>query len=190
MYVLCGLGNPGKKYELTKHNVGFRIVDFINSNFKLKVFKQNKEYIIHKGKIESKQCYTFKSFNYMNLSGPPLKNFISYYKINIDNIIIIHDDLDLKIGKIKYKKGGGDGGHRGLQSLDSAIGKNYRRLRVGIGRPLIKSNVDKYVLEKFNKNEEEIFQNQIKLIVKNINCLLEKKSDLFLTKIAQENNIN
>ena len=190
MYLLCGLGNPGKKYELTRHNVGFRIIDFINLNFKLKVFKQNKELIAHKGKIDSEQCYSFKSFNYMNLSGPPIKKFSSYYKININNIIVIHDDLDLKLGKIKYKKGGGDGGHGGLKSLDSTIGKDYHRLRVGIGRPLIKSNVDKYVLEKFNKNEEEIFQNLTKLITKNISYLLEKKRDLFLTKIAQENNIN
>ena len=99
----------------------------------------------------------------MNLSGPPIGKMINFYKIPISKIIIIHDDLDLLLGKIKIKIGGGNGGHNGLLSIDKTIGKNYKRLRVGIGHPGIKEMVSSYVLEKFTKKMRNILM--IKLLV-------------------------
>ena len=125
----------------------------------------------------------------MNLSGQSLRDFCKFYKIEQSNIIVIHDDLDLELGKIKHKKDGGDGGHKGLMSIDSNIGKDYYRLRIGIGKPLKKELVDKYVLEKFNEKEEMFFQNLIKIISKNIKYLLKNERDLFLTKTAEKINL-
>ena len=183
MHLLCGLGNPGKKYENTRHNIGFRVLDKIISNYEFKEYKSDKSKKIFKGKIEGKSCYLLKPLNYVNLSGKPIKEFSNYYKIITTKIIVIHDDLDLKVVKVKYKIGGGNGGHNGLTDIDHHIGNKYYRLRIGIGHPGIKNLVGKYVLEKFNKKDEVLINTLINNINKNICYLLKNNKDLFLTKV-------
>ena len=183
MIVICGLGNPGKKYMDTLHNVGFKILDKIKVKYKFNIFKKDKSKEVFRGKIKRKEFYLLKPLTYMNLSGPPLADFLQYYKIPTKNLTVVHDDLDLTIGKIKAKKGGGNAGHKGLQSIDEIIGNSYNRLRIGIGHPSSSKLVNKYVLEKFNSEEKKIMNKTIEISVQHIDLLFSKK-DLFLTKIS------
>jgi PTH1 family peptidyl-tRNA hydrolase len=151
MKLIVGLGNPGKEYELNRHNVGFLAVDYlidalnaskVSSKFKGELFKTSK--------------YLFlKPQTFMNLSGESVVLVKNYYKIDNDDIIVIHDDIDLKLGALKFKKGGGHGGHNGLKSIDKHIGSDYYRIRIGVGRPEKKEDVVKYVLSDFTKDELE-----------------------------------
>ena len=183
MIVICGLGNPGRKYTDTRHNVGFKFIDKIRTEYKFEILKKNKSKEIFRGKIKRQECYLFKPLTYMNLSGYPLAKFLNYYKIPIKNLIVVHDDLDLIIGKIKVKKGGGNAGHNGLISIDEIIGNTYNRLRIGIGRPPAKEFINKYVLEKFNSEEKKVINQIIDLSIEHIDLLFSKKT-LFLTKIS------
>ena len=121
----------------------------------------------------------------MNLSGSSIQEIMVFYKILKSNIIVVHDDLDLRIGKIKIKLGGGNGGHNGLLSIDQSIGVAYNRLRIGIDHPGSKEVVNKYVLEKFKKDEKMIINKIIELSIKDFHLLFNNKS-LFLTKIASK----
>jgi peptidyl-tRNA hydrolase, PTH1 family len=168
MYLIAGLGNPGDKYTLTRHNIGFLIIDEIirnqnvstinNKNFQSLTFKYNSN------------IYA-KPQTFMNNSGVAIKNIADYYDIPNENIIIIHDDLDLQFGAIKFKKGGGHGGHNGLRSIDSHIGQDYIRVRVGIGKPKQKEDIVHYVLSNFSKEQLEHMNNEFSHIIKAIETL-------------------
>ena len=119
----------------------------------------------------------------MNNSNVPINELMNFYKVSNSKIIIIHDDLDLKVGKIKLKFGGGNGGHNGLLSIDNNIGKDYKRVRIGIGRPSSRDLVSKYVLKKFNKDDRIIINKKINLLVKYFDLIFDNDS-LLLTKIA------
>ena len=182
MYILCGLGNPGKKYEHTRHNVGFEFVNAVLKKYNYEVVKKDKTKEIFKILIEKKEFYIFKPLSYMNLSGQPLGRFLNYYKISKKNLTIIHDDIDLEVGKFKIKYGGSNAGHNGLQSVDETIGNLYNRFRIGIGHPGNKDMVNHYVLEKFKSNEQKTIRRLISLSVDNIYLLIDKKN-LFLNKV-------
>ena len=183
MWLICGLGNPGKKYHNTRHNVGFQFVDEIIQKNNFKLIKKNKSKEIYRGLIKGNKCLICKSLVFMNLSGSSIQEVVNFYKILKSNIIVVHDDLDLPLGKIKIKRGGGNGGHNGLLSIDKAIGVAYNRLRIGIGHPGLKEFVNKYVLEKFKLDEKKIINKIIKLSMKDFHLLLDNKA-LFLTKIT------
>jgi PTH1 family peptidyl-tRNA hydrolase len=152
MKLIVGLGNIGDEYSQTRHNIGFIAIDKIlqdldytsinKTNFKGELFK-------------SGDFLFLKPSTYMNLSGESVGSVKQFYKIDNDDIIVIHDDLDLKLGALRFKKGGGHGGHNGLKSIDAHIGNDYHRVRIGIGRPEDKSEVVNYVLGKFSKEELE-----------------------------------
>ncbi|WP_418180278.1 aminoacyl-tRNA hydrolase [Aliarcobacter lanthieri] len=171
MYLIVGLGNIGEKYQLTRHNIGFLVIDEMTknlntSNINNPNFQSNLQ----------KSAYNLfsKPITYMNNSGVAVYSIKEYYKIDLENIIIIHDDLDLPFGTIKFKIGGGHGGHNGLKSLDSHIGKDYIRVRVGIGKPQDKEDVSNYVLSNFSKDElEELYSKIIPHIIKSIDALKE-----------------
>ena len=185
MWLICGLGNPGKKYQYTRHNIGFLFIDALIKKNDFQLIKKDKSKLIYRGSIKDTECLFCKPLTYMNLSGFSIREVISFYKISKSNLIVVHDDLDLSVGKIKIKIGGGNGGHNGLANIDQIIGIAYKRLRIGIGHPGLKELVDKYVLEKFKKDEKEVINQIIELSVKNIYLLLHNK-ELFLTKIASQ----
>ena len=147
------------------------------------IIKKDKNVELFKGVIGKEKCLLCKPLTYMNRSGPPISKLINFYKISKSKIIIIHDDLDLAVNKIKIKTGGGNGGHNGLLSIDEAIGNNYKRLRIGIGHPGIKEMVSSYVLEKFSHQDRELIDKKITLLTKHFSLIFEDDG-LFLTKIA------
>jgi PTH1 family peptidyl-tRNA hydrolase len=151
MKLIVGLGNPGPKYALTRHNVGFMAVDYliekwgagkVGSKFKGELFKSG-EYLL------------LKPLTFMNLSGESVELVKNFYKLDNSQIIVIHDDIDLQPGQLKFKRGGSAGGHNGLKSIDAHIGKDYWRVRIGVGRPLRKGEVVSYVLGNFDPKELE-----------------------------------
>ena len=181
MWLICGLGNPEKKYNLSRHNLGFEIIDLLVSEYNFELIKKNKSNEIYKGKFQNTICLLCKPLTYMNNSGVPINELMNFYKVSNSKIIIIHDDLDLKVGKIKLKFGGGNGGHNGLLSIDNNIGKDYKRVRIGIGRPSSRDLVSKYVLKKFNKDDRIIINKKINLLVKYFDLIFDNDS-LLLTK--------
>jgi len=183
MFLIAGLGNPGDKYKLTRHNIGFLVIDEIiknltTSNINNPKFKAN----VYK----SSNTIYVKPQTFMNLSGESIVAIADYYNIPNENIIIIHDDIDLKFGTIKFKVGGGHGGHNGLKSIDSHIGKDYIRVRIGVGKPQDKSEVANYVLNNFTKDELNQLNDMIPHTIKAIDAIkkepLEKVKSIFTIK--------
>ncbi len=186
MFLICGLGNPGENYKNTRHNVGFHLVDNIILNFNLDKIKEDRLKELYSGVINNQKLFVLKPLTFMNLSGKAVSEIVNFYKIKLDHVFIIHDDLDLELSKVKIKKGGANGGHNGLESIDQFIGKNYIRIRIGIDHPGNKDLVSSYVLNKFLKSEEEIINKKIDKMVNNIE-LIFSDIPLFLTKISQQN---
>ncbi|BCD59722.1 MULTISPECIES: aminoacyl-tRNA hydrolase [unclassified Nitratiruptor] len=152
MHLIVGLGNPGPKYERNRHNIGFMVIDRLIERLKPTSISK-KEF---KGELyKAGSLFLLKPLTYMNLSGQSVLAVKNFYKIDIENIIVVHDDLDLGLGALRFKKGGSSGGHNGLKSIDALIGKEYIRIRFGIGRPQRKEDVVRYVLSDFTQKELE-----------------------------------
>ena len=151
MFLIAGLGNPGEKYSHTRHNIGFLIIDKIVKNLSLSnnINNPNFKAIVTK----SQNSLYVQPQTFMNLSGQSVLSVKNFYKIDIEKIIVIHDDLDLPFGALRFKVGGGHGGHNGLKSIDELIGKDYIRVRIGIGRPENKKEITSYVLGNFTNDE-------------------------------------
>jgi peptidyl-tRNA hydrolase, PTH1 family len=150
MHLIVGLGNPGDKYSNTRHNVGFMVIDEIIKNLQTtSINKSNFKALVYKA---GDTIYA-KPQTFMNLSGDSVVLIKEYFNVESENIIVVHDDLDLPFGTIKFKLGGGHGGHNGLKSIDSHIGKEYIRVRIGIGKPEDKNEVANYVLSNFSKEQ-------------------------------------
>ena len=185
MWLICGLGNPGKKYLYTRHNIGFDILDSLVKKYSLNLIKKDKLKEIYKGNINSIECILCKPLVFVNQSGMIVKKISKFYQIPNKNILMIHDDLDLKLSKVKVKIGGGNGGHNGLLDTDKNIGKDYKRLRFGIDHPGNKKLVSSYVLKKFSKEDREIVNQIIELISIHFPLIFDNES-LFLTKISSK----
>ncbi|WP_419770249.1 MAG: aminoacyl-tRNA hydrolase [Candidatus Marinarcus sp.] len=184
MFLIVGLGNIGEKYSLTRHNVGFMVADAAIKNLtsSTNINKSNFNATV----IKSDETLFVKPTTFMNNSGISARAIKDYYKIENKNIIVIHDDLDLPFGTVKFKIGGGHGGHNGLRSLDANIGNDYIRIRIGIGKPQNKEEVVNFVLSNFSKEElnklEDIISHTLEAIefIKNGNSMNEVKSKFTL----------
>lgn len=154
-FLVVGLGNPGLLYALHRHNVGFMLVDRLNQMMQLQALSR-KEGEVFKGTWQDFQVMTLKPQTFMNLSGQAVQALMTFYKIPLSSLYVIHDDLDLQPGDVRFKRGGSDGGHNGLRSITAHIGAEYARLRIGIGRPSgPKGDITPYVLGNFFKMEQE-----------------------------------
>jgi PTH1 family peptidyl-tRNA hydrolase len=186
MNLLVGLGNPGSRYKNNRHNVGFKIIELIAATNAAASFKK-----IAATVEVSSFCLGYfkillaKPLTFMNLSGQAVRFLMDFYKIPPEKIYVFHDDIDLQLGRVKIKNGGGSGGHNGLKSADALVGNDYWRVRIGIGRPSGNFSVSSYVLGDFSEDEENILQNIFHEISENISLLfsdykkLESKVNLF-----------
>ena len=185
MQLLVGLGNPSLDNKNNRHNIGFKIIDAINQKFSLSKQKPKFKGLLTTGKIGNKKVYAIKPLTFMNNSGICIRELIEYFKINSKDVIVFHDDLDINLGKIKTKFGGSSAGHNGIESIDKFIGKDYSRVRIGIGRPQKNNEVHEHVLNDFvddEKNSIDILTNNI---VASLTMLIDKKLDLFSSKVNQ-----
>ena len=183
MLLFVGLGNPTPNSEDNRHNVGFKIIDAINQKFGLSKQKPKFKGLLTTGKIEDHKIYAIKPLTFMNNSGICIRELIEYFKINANDVVVFHDDLDIDFGKIKAKFGGSDAGHNGIASIDKFIGKDYSRVRVGIGKPNNKIDVSDYVLNNFNEEEKEKLISITNNILDCIPILIDKKLELFSSTV-------
>jgi len=183
MLLFVGLGNPTPDSENNRHNVGFKIIDAINKKFSLSKQKPKFKGLLTTGNIGNKKVYAIKPLTFMNSSGICIRELIEYFKINAEDVIVFHDDLDVEFGKIKAKFGGSSAGHNGIASIDKFIGKDYSRVRVGIGKPKNGIEVADYVLQNFDEDESIGIEKISKDITESISMLVEKKLDLFSSTI-------
>ncbi len=154
MKLIVGLGNPGKEYEDTRHNVGFLVLD---NYLKTDDWKEKFNAMYHEARINGEKVIFVKPLTYMNLSGDAVVQFVNYYDIDLDDILVIHDDLDLTFGTYKLKKNSSAGGHNGIKSIINRLGsENFARLKVGISHDKSIDTKD-YVLGNFSKKDKEIF---------------------------------
>lgn len=168
MHLIVGLGNIGEKYQLTRHNVGFMVIDEITKNLSTSNIQKSN---FHSTLEKSAYDLYSKPTTFMNNSGMAVQAIKEYYKLDMEDIIVIHDDIDLPFGTVKFKIGGGHGGHNGLRSIDAHIGKEYIRVRIGVGKPQDKSDVANYVLNNFSKEELNKLQDIMPHIINAIKAL-------------------
>lgn len=157
MRLIVGLGNPGTQYEHTRHNAGFMVVDKLAEDFDIAVNKTSFDVRCGRGNIEGREVMLAKPMAFMNRSGWPVQKLAAYFKIAINDLIVIHDDIDLAFGRLKIKEKGGHGGHKGLKSIIDAVGEGgFVRLRMGVGRSGVQSSVSDHVLGLFNPDEKRL----------------------------------
>ena len=183
MLLFVGLGNPTPDSENNRHNVGFKIIDAINKKFCLSKQKPKFKGLLTTGNIEGKKVYAIKPLTFMNNSGICIRELLEYFKFDAENVVVFHDDLDVEFGKIKAKFGGSSAGHNGIASIDKFIGKDYSRVRIGIGKPKNQIEVADYVLQNFDEEELNGI-NKISInITDSIGDLIDKKLDLFSSTV-------
>jgi PTH1 family peptidyl-tRNA hydrolase len=171
-YLIVGLGNPGKEYALTRHNIGFLVVDQLTRHFNLD-FKGGFKGDYAVGDIFGKRVYFLKPQTYMNLSGDSVASIANYFKIEVQNILVVHDDIDLEFGRFKLKKGGSSGGHNGIRSIIACLdSEEFIRAKCGIGRPE-KGRGKNYVLGKFDNSEMILLEDFLRLAKDAIICYLK-----------------
>ena len=164
MYLIAGLGNPGRDYVNTRHNVGFEAISVLSSYYDIPLKKIKHKAVFGEGKISGEQVILAQPQTYMNNSGNAVGPLMAFYKIPLENVIVIHDDMDLKIGDMRQKIGGGSGGHNGIKSIDAAVGNGYHRVRIGIGHPRdfeLPMDPADWVLGRFGAVQMEIIKNTI-----------------------------
>jgi len=183
MILFVGLGNPSPDNENNRHNIGFKIIDAINRKFSLSKQKPKFKGLLTTGNIGNKKVYAIKPLTFMNNSGICIRELIEYFKIEAENVIVFHDDLDVDFGKIKTKFGGSSAGHNGIESIDKFIGKDYSRVRIGIGKPNGRAGVTNHVLKDFDEEEKVELENITSNITSSIPILLDKKLDLFSSTV-------
>ena len=183
MLLFVGLGNPTPGSQDNRHNLGFKIIDSINQKFSLSKQKPKFKGLLTTGNIANNKVYAIKPLPFMNSSGICIRELLEYFKIEAENVFVFHDDIDIDFGKIKAKLGGASAGHNGISSIDKFIGKEYSRVRVGIGKPETKISVSDYVLNNFNDEEKIELEKITTNIIDSMPILIDKKLDLFSSTV-------
>ncbi|MAQ55808.1 MAG: aminoacyl-tRNA hydrolase [Rhodospirillales bacterium] len=185
MQLLVGLGNPGKKYQYNRHNIGFMAIDEIVRFYQLSPERSRFDSIAYEGFIEGEKLLVLKPNTYMNDSGIAVGKAARFLKVELEKIVVFHDEIDLINGKVRVKQGGGHAGHNGLRSIQNHLGSNnYKRIRLGIGHPGQKEKVIKHVLGDFTKEDKKWVEPQLLAIAIALPSLLRGKDNDFMSQIA------
>lgn len=187
MFLMVGLGNPGKEYEHTRHNLGFMAIDAIKARFAhSESYKEKCHAHLLKAQIGTVPVILLKPLTYMNLSGKSVQAAAHFFKIPSERVIVFHDDLDLAVGKVRVKTGGGAAGHNGIRDIDQQIGNHYQRVRIGIQHPGAKEAVRDYVLDRITSDDAVIFDTLLERIAEHCQLLLDEKPDCFMTRVMDK----
>lgn len=185
MKLIVGLGNPGAKYEKTRHNIGFDILDEFSKKNSINQYREKFQGLLAEGNYKGEKYYLLKPQTFMNLSGDSVSAVAKFYKILPENIVVIYDDMDLPLGKIRYRENGSSGGHNGIKSIIAHIGENFKRIKCGIGKPPIKDvNID-FVLGRFMKEEQPKIDD---MYLNVISCVEDILKDEETQKLMQKYN--
>ena len=161
MFLIVGLGNPGKEYDGTRHNIGFAAVDYISDKYNIELNRIKFKGVFGEGFIEGKKVILLKPTTYMNLSGESIREVINFYKISNEEVIVIYDDISLEVGRLRIREKGSHGGHNGIKSIIANLGTDvFPRVKIGVGAP--KGNLVSHVLGKFSEDEIEVLRETIK----------------------------
>jgi PTH1 family peptidyl-tRNA hydrolase len=183
MLLLVGLGNPGARHAGNRHNIGFMIVDAVAKRHGIGPWRRRFQGVAAEGPIGGQRTLLLLPGTYMNESGRSVAEAAHFYKLTSDDITVVHDELDLPLGKVRVKVGGGVAGHNGLRSVTEHIGNDYRRVRIGIGHPGVKELVQPYVLSDFAKTEREWVETLCDLIADNAPMLAKREDASFQNKV-------
>ena len=184
MLLLVGLGNPGAEHTNNRHNIGFMAVDEIIRRHSFGPCRERFNGLAAEGRIGNTKILALKPTTYMNESGLAVGNAARFYKLEPDDIIVLHDEIDLAPGKVRVKRGGGAAGHNGLRSIDSHIGKDYLRVRIGVGHPGDKDEVERYVLRNFRREDMRWVEALMSAIPEGLPLLLGGDGAGFMSKVA------
>jgi PTH1 family peptidyl-tRNA hydrolase len=184
MHIIAGLGNPGSRYARNRHNVGFMAVDAIARRHSFSPWAKKFRAEIAEGMLGGEKVLLVKPQTFMNVSGESVGEAMRFYKLAPSDVTVLYDELDLAPGKLRIKSGGGAGGHNGIRSLDSHIGKDYRRVRIGIGHPGDKALVHNWVLGDFAKADAEWLEPLIDAIADNAGMLVKGDDNGFMNKAS------
>lgn len=183
MYVVVGLGNPGKQYDHTRHNVGFDVIDILAKEYDISVSKIKHKALIGEGRIGTEKVLLVKPQTYMNLSGETLIDIYKYYKVDLSNIIVIYDDIDLDVGKIRIRKKGSGGTHNGMRSIVKCLGStDFPRVRVGVSKPMPGQNLADFVLSRFRKEESDNIADGLEKSAKAVDAIIRENIDNAMNK--------
>src|SRR5581483_7183761 len=184
MKLFVGLGNPGGQYAFNRHNVGFMAIDAIAATHDLPTWRKRFSALVAEGRLGKEQVLLLKPQTFMNESGRAVGEAVRFYKLDLGDVVVFHDELDLAPGKVRVKTGGGVAGHNGLKSLTAHLGNDYVRVRIGIGHPGSKDLVTGYVLRDFAKPEHEWLEPLLGAIAENAPYLAEGANDKFQSRVA------
>jgi PTH1 family peptidyl-tRNA hydrolase len=184
MLVIAGLGNPGTKYANNRHNVGFMAADAIARRHSFSPWSKKFQAEIASGTLAGEKVLLVKPLTFMNLSGQSVGEALRFHKLSPSDLVVLYDELDLAPGKVRIKTGGGAGGHNGIRSLDAHVGKDYRRVRIGIGHPGVKEMVHNHVLGDFAKADREWLDPLLEAIADNAEMLARGDDNGFMNKLS------
>jgi PTH1 family peptidyl-tRNA hydrolase len=182
--LIAGLGNPGSQYAKNRHNAGFIVVDELHAHYKFGPWKAKFEGLLSEGSLGGRKTYLLKPQTYMNLSGDSVGPALRFFKLPLEALVVIHDEIDLAAGKLKVKTGGGDAGQNGLRSLTATLGPDYRRVRLGIGHPGEKHKVSGHVLDNFSKDDIAWLKPLVMAMVEAAPLLARDDDAGFMSKVA------
>ena len=183
MKIIVGLGNPGNEYAKTRHNVGFMLIDALAEHLNISLWKDKFNAQIAEGRIGTEKVLLVKPQTYMNNSGEAVGPLMRWYKVNPEDIIVAHDDMDIPAGTIRIRKKGSSGGHNGIKSLISHVGsENFSRVRLGIGRPLPGWSVANHVLAPFPQEDKTAVDEAIKYLIPAVECIITDGIDIAMNK--------
>lgn len=186
MLIIAGLGNPGAKYASHRHNVGFMLIDDIARRFGFGPARSRFQSETFEGTIASEKVLLLKPQTYMNNSGHAVGEAVRFYKLGPKDVVVVHDELDLPPGRIRTKVGGGHGGHNGLRSIDSQIGKEYTRLRIGIGHPGHKERVNGHVLSDFSQTDQGWLAPLLDLMASDLPVLISASAAEYQNRVLRD----
>jgi PTH1 family peptidyl-tRNA hydrolase len=186
MYLVVGLGNPGKEYELSRHNIGFRVIDRLSRDLNIPVSKGQCKALIGQGPIDGHKIILAKPQTFMNLSGDSILELKNWYHIDLNKLIIIYDDLDLDVGQLRIRPKGNSGGHKGVESLINRLGTTFfARVRIGIGKPneiMTEENGSDYVLANIPRKEQEAIDQAILLAAEAVPLIIKEGFEAAMNK--------
>lgn len=183
MKIIAGLGNPGQEYAATKHNIGFRFLDALASQLDIGSWQNKYDALVAEGKIGTEKVLLAKPLTYMNDSGKALQPLLHWYKLTVQDLIVVHDDMDIPLGTVRLRTKGSAGGHNGLKSILYHLGdEHFARVRIGIGHPLPNRTVVNYVLTPFSKDEQIAMDAAIRYLLPAVSCMVTEGTDKAMNK--------
>ncbi len=182
MFLIVGLGNPGKEYDGTRHNIGFEAIDYIADKYNIELNRIKFKGVFGEGFINGKKVILLKPTTYMNLSGESIREVINFYKISNEEVIVIYDDISLEVGRLRIREKGSHGGHNGIKSIIANLGTDvFPRVKIGVGAP--KGNLVSHVLGKFSDDEVEVLKGTIKASNEAVSIMLQSNAKEAMNKL-------